>query len=113
MPWLVLAMASGFPPIAGVLTAFLGAVITIANGKPDRTHLAPKGQAIMGELVASLLSQAVPERSACLAPSAKRWQLRTPGSLPSTGGDTRIGVTGNVFGIPRKKLLCGSNGIRS
>jgi len=33
----------------------------IVNGKPDRTHLAPKGQAIMGELVASLLSQAVPE----------------------------------------------------
>ncbi len=33
----------------------------MANGKRDRTHLSPKGQAVMGALVAKLLAQAVPE----------------------------------------------------
>ncbi len=33
----------------------------IVDGRPDRTHLSPKGQAVMAAVVADLLGEAVPE----------------------------------------------------
>jgi len=42
----------------------------VVDGRPDRTHLSAKGQAVMAALVADLLRQAIPELSPHLKPTA-------------------------------------------
>jgi pectinesterase len=59
----------------------------IVNGRPDRTHLSPKGQAVIAALVADLLSQAVPDLAPHLntvaspVPSHKQPRTEEPPSL--------------------------------